>query len=993
MLIMKDNRYIRIFLSSTFEDLQPERDYLITKVFPRLRDIARERDVTLVPIDLRWGVNTSEVIQTCFDEISNSRPFFIGIIGQRYGWCPTSGDLHVNERLYELYGEDIKHYIAEGMSITEMEMQYGVLQLPEEAKQGTTAYFYIKDCEVSDRKLIRLRKRVRSNGYFPVASFKTPEELGELVERDFLQMLNARYPDRPLTDFERVHRAHELYLQRFTEFYFESPSMQEVLNQWLAGDKQIAYLSSLSIGNGATTLLSNWIQRIEGKTPYHIIYHYTGIEDNYDANTLLLHIANELASFYNLPLADKKDAKHAENFLLQTINNPVNTQPILIVLDGINLITQSTSAVTGWFGQCPQNIRILYSLAMRYSTGVYVDTKSTYESTRILYNPYPDYGGYKPYLTQFIHSYLLHYRKRLNEQVVDKVIEGIIGNLWSIRELKMLLNIVINYGHYNTLEQYIDHFLHVEKKNFLLLVVDWYKQTYGAEFVEQVIYLLLVSYKGLSEEDIMCITGATQLQWSQFYCAFKENTLVQSGRLALENWWKDTCTVLLNDEALVGKARRAIVDYYSKEAIPPALVGEIPYQYYMLGQTEELHQYMVRPKNALAMMVYDTQQFQTYWAYLLSIKGAHYSLEEYRDVQLDRVLEYRAFYNRLGVIAREMGDLQLANFFTKKAATYQEKTDDASLALEYNNLGTSHFLSGQKEEGIRLMCLSLEYQKRATGEDSAMYATREINLGNMYSKVEDFENARKYILHGLSILEKYGKEYRHDMAIGYGVLGDIACWEDNPKEAVALHKKALEALASIQHINTTDGVGMYRKLADDYEWMDDLRNAHEATNNAYLILRSIQGQHAPFTLNELARKVNLEREYEMIDADEAIRQLEENLEIVLRLNGNYNWIVSNYYYFLALAYESYSVTTDSWSWDDLWPQDESNPLSLRRKKKQYTEEEVRAKWRKAIEYYIKLEQVRSSSSDNTSVYNSIADLYSRLGDIENEKKYRQLANS
>ena len=447
---MKDNRYIRIFLSSTFEDLQPERDYLITKVFPRLRDIARERDVTLVPIDLRWGVNTSEVIQTCFDEISNSRPFFIGIIGQRYGWCPTSGDLHVNERLNELYGEDIKHYISEGMSITEMEMQYGVLQLPEEAKEGTTAYFYIKDCEVCDSKLLRLRKRVRGNGYFPVASFKTPEELGELVERDFLQMLNARYPDRPLTEFERVHRAHELYLQRFTEFYFENRSMQEALNQWLAGDKQIAFVVSASSGNGITTHLSNWIQRIEGETPYHVIYHFVGIEDNYDANAILLHIANELASFYNLPLAGEKEMKHVENFLLQTLNNPVNTKPILIILDGTNRTTQSASAITGWFGQCTKNIRILHSGGQWEGVGTSVNNPAPCECAKIYYNPYPDYGGYKPYIAQFIHSYLLHYRKRLSEQAVDKVIEGIIGNFWSIRELKMLLDIIINYGRYHT---------------------------------------------------------------------------------------------------------------------------------------------------------------------------------------------------------------------------------------------------------------------------------------------------------------------------------------------------------------------------------------------------------------------------------------------------------------------------------------------------------------------------------------------------------------
>lgn len=978
MPAMKDNRYIRIFLSSTFEDLQPERDYLITKVFPRLRDIARQRDVALVPIDLRWGVNTSDVIQTCFDEISNSRPFFIGIIGQRYGWCPTLEDLHANERLDELYGEDIKHYIAEGMSITEMEMQYGVLQLPDEMKKGTTAYFYIKDCDVTDGKLIRLREKVRDNGFFPVAPFTSPEELGEQVERDFMQMLNARYPDRPLTDFEREHRAHELYLLRLTEFYFESKSMLDALNQWLAGEQQIAFLSSLSPGNGVTTLLSNWIQRIEGNVPYHIIYHFVGIEDNYDANTILLHIANELVSFYNLPLPDKKDIKHAENFLLQTINNPVNTKPILIILDGINGTKQSASAITDWFGQCPKSIRILHSGGRWDYGGTYVNKTSPYECAKIFYNPYPDYGGYKPFLTQFINTYLLHYRKRLSEQILDNILKGIIGNFSSIREIKMLLDIIINYGRYDSLEQHIDHFLDIEKKHFLLLVVDWYKETYGAEFVEQVIYLLLVSYKGLSEEDIINITGVTQLQWSQFYCAFKGNTLIREGRLVIENWWQQSSKILLREDALVGKARRAIIDYYKQKHIPSGLVGEIAYQYYMLGMAEELHSYLLQSKVALAMMVYDEQQFISYWAYLLSLEGARYSLEEYFDMQFDRVLGNQAFFNWLGIVAHEMGDNKLSNVFTERAADYQEKTDDASLALRYNNIGTSHFLSGQKEEGIRLMCLSLEYQRSATGEDSAMYATREINLGNMYSKVDDFAKARKYILHGVSILEKLGKEYMHDVAIGYSVLGDIARWEDNPEEAVKLHTKALDVLSSIQQVNTRDGAGIYEKLAYDYEWMDKLLKAYEATDRAYVILRNTQGVHAPFTLNEFAKKIDYARGSKIIDADEAIHQLEENLAVVLQLNGNYDWILSNYYFFIASAYDSYTITSDVWS--------------LFNNEKKYTEEEVHAKWRKAIEYYLKLEQLRNQGHDNTSLYESIADLYSRLGDVENAEKYRQLAN-
>lgn len=93
------NRQIRIFISSTFQDMQAECDYLMTKTFPRLRALAQERNVSLVEVDLRWGITKEEegqsgkVVFTCLNEIEQSHPFFIGILGNRYGWCPEEKDL------------------------------------------------------------------------------------------------------------------------------------------------------------------------------------------------------------------------------------------------------------------------------------------------------------------------------------------------------------------------------------------------------------------------------------------------------------------------------------------------------------------------------------------------------------------------------------------------------------------------------------------------------------------------------------------------------------------------------------------------------------------------------------------------------------------------------------------------------------------------------------------------------------------------------------
>jgi telomerase protein component 1 len=49
-------RTVRVFISSTFRDMQAERDHLVRFVFPRLREQLLPRRIHLVDIDLRWGV-------------------------------------------------------------------------------------------------------------------------------------------------------------------------------------------------------------------------------------------------------------------------------------------------------------------------------------------------------------------------------------------------------------------------------------------------------------------------------------------------------------------------------------------------------------------------------------------------------------------------------------------------------------------------------------------------------------------------------------------------------------------------------------------------------------------------------------------------------------------------------------------------------------------------------------------------------------------------
>ena len=101
---------VRIFISSTFRDMHAERDHLVKVVFPELRERCAKRQMHLIDIDLRWGVTKDQAdndraLDLCLDLIDECRPFFIGILGERYGWVP----IEIPDELIEKLNNLLRH--------------------------------------------------------------------------------------------------------------------------------------------------------------------------------------------------------------------------------------------------------------------------------------------------------------------------------------------------------------------------------------------------------------------------------------------------------------------------------------------------------------------------------------------------------------------------------------------------------------------------------------------------------------------------------------------------------------------------------------------------------------------------------------------------------------------------------------------------------------------------------------------------------------------
>lgn len=165
-------RDVYVFISSTFNDMHAERNYLVRRVFPELSQWCAKHRLRLRDIDLRWGITEEDsrenlrTVEICLNNIDRCRPFFLCFIGQRRGWVPTGGD--IARQTFEAFPK-LKDNI--GCSVTEMEVIHSLIdpmrrQDLADGDEVERAFFYLRD----DSYLKDIRRKSVSDVYTNASS-------------------------------------------------------------------------------------------------------------------------------------------------------------------------------------------------------------------------------------------------------------------------------------------------------------------------------------------------------------------------------------------------------------------------------------------------------------------------------------------------------------------------------------------------------------------------------------------------------------------------------------------------------------------------------------------------------------------------------------------------------------------------------------------------------------------------------------------------------
>jgi hypothetical protein len=316
---VQESREIRVFLSSTFRDMDEERTYLVKQIFPKVRAACLERQVGFSEIDLRWGVSEEEAkngatVEICLKEINRCRdfpPFFIGFLGERYGWVPRHDELSSYWKLHNdsEFALPIKKAIERGISVTELEMELAVLQEGAAEKIAEHALFCLRDKKLTDTlytkskadnsktrnldfydagegKLEALKSKIRKSGFLGLDNYTTIEQFGAAIEKYLLNQLDIHFPvDAIPSKLERSNAAHAGFrfhrLQNFLQRTDVRDQMIQAINQRIEKPSLGPILLTGPSGQGKSALMADLARHYQTQftKDWRVIDHYIGADN------------------------------------------------------------------------------------------------------------------------------------------------------------------------------------------------------------------------------------------------------------------------------------------------------------------------------------------------------------------------------------------------------------------------------------------------------------------------------------------------------------------------------------------------------------------------------------------------------------------------------------------------------------------------------------------------------------------------------------------
>ena len=838
------DRVVRVFVSSTFRDMRAERDELVKHVFPQLRKLCEQRGITWTDVDLRWGitdkqVDEGKVLPICLAEINNCRPFFIGLLGERYGWVPERGAISD-----DLIAE--QPWLAEHLdhSVTELEILHGVLNDPAMANRACF-YFrdpaYVETVPAADRadfvesdtagreKLSAVKDRIRQSGLALYENYRDAQALAERVLDDLTTAINQEFPPGTEPDPLSAEAAeHEAFAVSRARVYIGRDEYFARLDDHAAAKGPPLVVLGES-GSGKSALLANWALRYRSqKRDEPLLMHFIGASA-YSADwvAMLRRIMGELRRRFDIDgeIPTEPDDLRAE--FANWLHIASARGRVVLVLDALNQLEDRDQAPDlAWLpGAIPANVRLIVStlpgrsmdaLAKRDWPTMTVEPLTLDERRR------------------FIADYLATYTRSLDEARTKRIASA--PQSANPLYLQTLLDELRVVGAHERLSEQIDGYLAAESVPQLYeQILTRYEADYERDrpnLVRDAMRLIWSARRGLSEAELLELLGSEdeplpRAYWSLLHFAADRSLVTRSG---LINFSHDYLREAVADRYLPTNADRhgvhtRLADYFAPRDLSARKVDELPWQLARAGHPERLKDCLVDLEMFRELST-DTKKYELlgYW---LQLGDSYDKVTDYTRA-LDKYESASGSgpglagrLNGVALFLKECAEYAGAEPLYRRSLAICEASfgpDHPDVAIGLNSLAGMLYDTNRHAEAEPLLRRALAIDEASFGPDHPELATDLNGLAALLAATNRHSGAEPLCRRSLAICEaSFGPDHPN-VATALNNVAELLRVTNRYSEAEPLYRRALvidEASFGPEHPNVAANLNNLALLLKD----------------------------------------------------------------------------------------------------------------------------------------------------------------------------------
>jgi nephrocystin-3 len=927
-------RTVRVFISSTFRDMHDERDCLIKVVFPELRERCAKRQLHLVDMDLRWGVTEEEaeqgkVLHIILDEIDRSRPFFVAILGERYGYVP--GKVPEDTEFLHPWLRDYADH-----SLTALEIIHGVLRNPDLASRS---FFYLRDpqfiSEVPEskradfmaenpeaaRKLATLKDKIRASGRpvmenYPCRWDKTTGQVidlgsfGEQVLEDLWTAICEEHPEEaPDADPLATERQmHEAFAEERSHLHVGRMEQARRLTEYVQGrDRRPGVITGES-GCGKSAFLASWYLKHAAENPddFVLAYFIGASPDSTNHLRLLRNICQELKRQCNLKEEiPEDDKKLSETLAILLADASQGKSRIVLVIDALDQLSPLEGAHgLGWLlDYIPEKVRLVVSSL----EGDYLDVLRRHEAEEITLPPLTTDEQ-----REIVQALLGEWRRKLDDRQMSALLShpGVKNPLYlgvALEELRL-------FGRFEQLTLRIEA-LAEDIPGLFDQVLARLEEDHGRELVTEAFSLLGCSRYGLSETellDLLSREGEVQLPralWARLARSARMY-IIQRGEL-FGFFHRQLAEAVATRYPEREKSHGKLATYFQNAPLERKL-DEYPYQL----QHAEQWQTLANTLSDLDLFEHAWENDRKYeWiGYWRALEGrfepgpSYQAAIEAREKLEGETLHIARLLSIISQLCTDMTLLQYALILEEHALQVTESIlgpNHLDVASSLERLAEIHKALGNYNRTLSAYHRELAIKERILGSKHLDLAPCLLNLAELYFLWGDWPKGTPFF-NRADIIYIEAFEFNRSKIVSLDVADHLARWAginitwSRYKKALPILQRVLAAQEKILGPNHPKVAHSLRAVAMNHEKLGQYADAIPLVRRALEIYRSIFGSENLQTaeaINDLA--ILYQRCYKTA---EALKLAEEALQMKERVLGPGHLDVAESLNQLALAY-------------------------------------------------------------------------------------------